>query len=55
LAAQYLRPYLGYGDIQYYNYDANSSYHSLQVTVNRPPGEEGARRRSVDVVENDGL
>jgi hypothetical protein len=35
LVAQYLRPYLGYGDIQYYNYDANSSYHSLQVTANR--------------------
>jgi hypothetical protein len=35
LASQYLRPYPGYGDIQYYNYDANSSYHSRQVTVNR--------------------
>jgi hypothetical protein len=35
LASQYLRPFPGYGDIQYYNYDANSSYHSLQVTVNR--------------------
>jgi hypothetical protein len=35
LASQYLRPYPGYGDIQYYNYDANSSYHSLQITVNR--------------------
>ncbi len=35
LATQYLRPYLGYGDIQFYNYDSNSSYHSLQVTLNR--------------------
>ncbi len=35
LATQYLRPYLGYGNIQYYNYDSNSSYHSLQAVVNR--------------------
>ena len=35
LASQYLRPYLGYGDISYYDYVANSSYHSLQVTANR--------------------
>jgi hypothetical protein len=35
LASQYLRPYLGYGDILYYDYVANSSYHSLQVTANR--------------------
>ncbi|MBI4902545.1 MAG: carboxypeptidase regulatory-like domain-containing protein [Acidobacteria bacterium] len=31
---RYLRPYIGYGNINYYNYDANSSYHSLQTTVN---------------------
>lgn len=35
LATQYLRPYLGYGDIQYYSYDSNSSYHSLQFTANK--------------------
>ncbi len=35
LATQYLRPYLGYGDIQLYSYDSNSSYHSLQTTLNR--------------------
>jgi hypothetical protein len=35
LASQYLRPYIGYGDILYYRYDANSSYHSMQVQVNR--------------------
>jgi hypothetical protein len=35
LASQYLRPYLGYGDILFYDYVANSSYHSLQVTANR--------------------
>ena len=31
---RYLRPYTGYGNINYYNYDSNSSYHSLQTTVN---------------------
>jgi hypothetical protein len=35
LASQYLRPYIGYGNILYYKYDSNSSYHSLQVQVNR--------------------
>ncbi len=35
LASQYLRPYIGYGDILYYDYIANSSYHSLQVMLNR--------------------
>ena len=35
LASQYLRPYLGYGDILYYDYVANSSYHSLQAMLNR--------------------
>ena len=35
LATQYLRPYLGYGDIQLYGYDSNSSYHSMQTTLNR--------------------
>ncbi len=35
LASQYLRPYPGYGDILYYDYIANSSYHSLQAMVNR--------------------
>src|SRR5262249_37971653 len=35
LPSQYLRPYLGYGDIQSYNYDSNPSYPSLQVTANR--------------------
>ena len=35
IATQYLRPYLGYGDILYYEYGYNSSYHSLQVTANR--------------------
>jgi len=35
LSSQYLRSYLGYGEIYYYTYDANSSYHSLQVQANR--------------------
>ncbi len=35
LPTQFLYPYAGYGNITYYNYDANSSYHSLQATVNR--------------------
>jgi hypothetical protein len=35
IATQYLRPYLGYGDVLYYEYGYNSSYHSLQATVNR--------------------
>jgi hypothetical protein len=35
IATQYLRPYLGYGDVLYYEYGSNSSYHSLQVMLNR--------------------
>jgi len=35
IASQYLRPYLGYGDILFYDYTGNSSYHSLQLMVNR--------------------
>jgi hypothetical protein len=35
LPSQYLRPYLGYGDIFYYSFGANSSYHSLQATLRR--------------------
>ena len=35
LASQYLRRYPGYADILYYDYVSNSSYHSLQVSVNR--------------------
>jgi hypothetical protein len=35
IASQYLRPYLGYGDALFYDYVANSSYHSLQVILNR--------------------
>lgn len=35
LPAAFLRPYVGYNDIYYYQNDGNSSYHSLQVTVNR--------------------
>jgi hypothetical protein len=35
LPTQFLYPYPGYTNIYYYNYDANSSYHSLQVSANR--------------------
>jgi len=35
LAVNFLRPYLGYGDIVYYDYTGNSSYHSLQVSARR--------------------
>jgi hypothetical protein len=35
LPASFLRPYLGYNDINYYIYDGNAAYHSLQVTANR--------------------
>ncbi len=35
LPTQFLYPYAGYTNIYYYNYDANSSYHSLQTTANR--------------------
>ena len=33
--SQFLRPYLGYGDIQYYYFGGNSNYHSLQTTLRR--------------------
>jgi hypothetical protein len=35
LPSQFLRPYPGYGNITYYFYGANSSYHSLQTAVRR--------------------
>ena len=35
LPSQFFRPYLGYGNITYYFYGGNSSYHSLQATVRR--------------------
>ncbi len=35
LAVDYLRPYQGYSDITYYNFDANSSYKSLQIEFRR--------------------
>lgn len=35
LPTQFLYPYPGYANILFYNYDANSSYHSLQATLNR--------------------
>ena len=35
LPNQFLYPYPGYTNIQYYNYDANSSYHSLQTSLNK--------------------
>ena len=31
----FLRPYQGYGDITYRSFDANSTYHSLQVSLQR--------------------
>ncbi len=34
-AATFLRPYLGYNNISYYQYGGNSTYHSLQTSVNR--------------------
>jgi hypothetical protein len=34
-ASAFLRPYLGFNNISYYQYGGNSSYHSLQTTVNR--------------------
>ena len=33
--SQFLRPYQGYGDINYYFFGGNSSYHSLQATLRR--------------------
>lgn len=35
LSAVFLRHYPGYNNINYYSYDGNSSYHSLQVSANR--------------------
>jgi Carboxypeptidase regulatory-like domain/TonB-dependent Receptor Plug Domain len=35
LSDDYFRPYPGYGDIPMQIFDGNSSYHSLQITVNR--------------------
>ncbi|HEY3836723.1 MAG TPA: carboxypeptidase regulatory-like domain-containing protein [Bryobacteraceae bacterium] len=35
LPSQFLRPYLGYGNITYYSYGGNSSYHSLQTQLRR--------------------
>ena len=35
LPSQFLRPYQGYGDINYYFYGGNSSYHSLQGQIRR--------------------
>ncbi len=35
LPVDYLRPYQGYSDITYYNFDANSTYRSLQVEFRR--------------------
>lgn len=35
LPSQFLRPYPGYGNITYYFYGGNSSYHSLQTQVRR--------------------
>ncbi len=35
LPAAFLRPYVGYNDISLLEYAGNSSYHSMQVTVNR--------------------
>ena len=35
LPNQFLYPYPGYTNIFFYNYDSNSSYHSLQTTLNK--------------------
>ncbi len=35
LATDFLRPYQGYSDITYYNFDAKADYNSLQVSVKR--------------------
>jgi hypothetical protein len=35
LPSQFLRPYQGWGNITYYSYSGNSSYHSLQTSVRR--------------------
>jgi len=54
LATQYLRPYIGYNDILFYNYDSNSSYHSLQPLCGARLARD-CRRPVVDVVKSDGL
>jgi len=35
LPVNFLRPYLGYADVLYFDYTGNSSYHSLQVQARR--------------------
>jgi hypothetical protein len=35
LPVNYLRPYKGYGDIQYWRWDGNGNYNSLQVSANK--------------------
>ncbi len=35
LPTAFLRPYIGYNDINYFEYDGSASYHSLQATANR--------------------
>lgn len=35
LPSQFVRPYVGYGNINYYFYGLSSSYHSLQATLRR--------------------
>ncbi len=35
LSREFLRPYVGYQNIQYQEFSGNSNYHSLQMTLNR--------------------
>ncbi len=35
LGTDFLRPYQGFSDITYYNFDADATYHSLQIAANR--------------------
>jgi hypothetical protein len=35
LPANFLRPYVGYGSIQYMSFNSNSNYNALQVTANK--------------------
>jgi hypothetical protein len=35
LTVNFLRPYLGYADVNFYSYDSTSNYNSLQVSANR--------------------
>ena len=35
MSVDFLRPYQGYGDITYNNFDGNSTYNSLQVSAQR--------------------